>query len=99
MTQPTPQVSDTTSAWKQLFDHWPADMAKSGALVTSWGEQIAFRDFSLTNAMLIIERRTPDSVGTRQVILPLHRIDALKIVDPVDSAVFAQMGFHGLKPR
>ena len=59
MTQPTPQVTDSSSAWKQLFVGWPDDMAYTGALVTSWGEQIAFREFMLTHTLLLIERRTP----------------------------------------
>ena len=96
MTQPTPQpqVTDSSTAWKQFFLRWPADMAHTGALVTSWGEQIAFREFMLTDALLLLERRTPDSIGTRQVILPYYRIDAVKITDPVDIVVFAQMGFR-----
>ena len=83
------------SSWKNLFLHWPPKLSRSGAIVTSFGEQIVFREFMTTDAMLLIERRTPDQIGTKHVILPYGNIDALKITDPVSNEVFSSAGFRG----
>ena len=82
------------TGWRNLFSHWPAELPRNGAIVTSLGEQITFREFMTTDSLLLIERHTPDSIGTRQVILPYAKIEAVKITNPVNNDVFAQAGFR-----
>ena len=90
-----PDTDGIVSAWRNFFLRWPSSLPRSGAIVTSFGEQIVFREFMTTDAMLLVERRMPDQIGTKQVILPYANIDALKITDPVTNEVFVAAGFRG----
>ena len=75
--------------------HWPPNLPRGGAIVTSFREQIVFREFMTTDAMILVERRTPDQNGTKQGILSYANIVALKIINPVDSEVFSSAGCCG----
>jgi hypothetical protein len=44
--------------------------------------------------LLFIERRNPDTLGTRSVILPFGAIAGLKIVDPIEPRHFQSFGFR-----
>ncbi len=79
--------------WKDYFTHWPKGVATTGVLVTSYDEQIAFVDFMTGETLLMIERRAPDTTGARKVLVPYDNILALKLVDVVNSSVFAGIGF------
>ncbi len=35
-------AAEATTAWRQCFQNWPAEVDRRGVLVTSFGEQIAF---------------------------------------------------------
>lgn len=84
---------DASEMWRQCFAHWPAEVERRGVLVTSFNEQIPFDSFATSDVMLLIERRTPDTLGARQVIVPYQNIQAVKIVDVVKMKVFHSMGF------
>jgi hypothetical protein len=86
-------ATDVAEIWRQCFAHWPAELARRGVLVTSFGEQVAFESFAASNDLLLIERRTPDTVGARTVLIAYQNIQALKITDVVKTKAFASLGF------
>jgi hypothetical protein len=90
---------DAASAWRDYFLAWPKELPHRGVLVTSFGEQIPFDGFMTTDALLLIERRTPDTIGARKVILSYTQIVAIKLVDVVKAKVLAGAGFTGDLPN
>ena len=79
--------------WKKLFGNWPASLSRTGVLVTRFNEQIPFCEFLTSDAFLLVERRTPDALGARKVMLSYDGISALKITDVIKSDVFVAAGF------
>jgi hypothetical protein len=85
--------TDVALSWRNCFRQWPSDLDRRGVLVTSFGEQIVFDAFATSDDMLLLERKAPDTVGARTVILPYQHIQALKIVDVTKVKTFQSMGF------
>jgi hypothetical protein len=92
-------ATDAAETWRQCFDKWPAELARRGVLVTSFGEQIPFDAFATSPNLLLIERRSPDAVGGRSVLISYQNIAAVKIVDVVKIKTFESMGFVPPAPR
>ena len=92
-------ATDAAETWRNCFDKWPPEMARRGVLVTSFGEQIAFDSFATSPDLLLIERRSPDTVGARTVLVAYQNILAVKIVDVVKTKTFGPMGFIPPPPR
>jgi hypothetical protein len=90
---------DSHEQWKSWFHGWPAEMPPQGVVVTTLGEQIPFQGFLVSDHAVLLQRRTPDAVGARQVILPYGKIDSLKITDVVSPSVFTAAGFQGALPK
>lgn len=86
-------AADAAEIWRQCFAHWPDEVPRRGVLVTSFGEQIAFEAFSASGDLLLIERRAPDTVGARMVLIAFQNIQAVKIVDVVKTKAFGPLGF------
>jgi hypothetical protein len=86
-------ATDAAEVWRKCFLAWPADLERRGVLVTTFGEQIFFDGFATSEDLLLIERRAPDTVGARTVIVAYQNIDALKIVDVTKAKTFQPMGF------
>jgi hypothetical protein len=86
---------DVVRVWRDFFNRWPEGLPRQGVVVTSFGEQIVFVEFMVSESMLLVERRAPDTVGGRKVLLPFANIDAIKIIDPVSSRIFGAAGFQG----
>jgi hypothetical protein len=84
---------DSTQAWKEYFEVWPASVKRRGVLVTSFGEQVPFQDFMTHAGLLLIERTAPDTVGARMVLLPYSQIAGLKITDPLPIQALESAGF------
>ena len=84
---------DVAESWRNCFGQWPSDLERRGVLVTSFGEQIVFDGFATSDDMLLLERKSPDTVGARTVILPYQNVQALKIVDVTKVKTFQSMGF------
>jgi hypothetical protein len=84
---------DVAESWRNCFRQWPSDLERRGVLVTSFGEQVVFDGFATSDDMLLLERKAPDTVGARTVILPFQNIQALKIVDVTKVKTFQPMGF------
>jgi len=89
---------DASAKWKSFFLHWPPDLPRRGVVVTSYNEQVPFESFLTSESMLLVERRAPDAVGARKVVLLYESVQAVKVVDPVDAAVFNVAGFRGAQP-
>jgi hypothetical protein len=90
---------DTGAIWHNFFLAWPKDMLRRGVLVTTFEEQIPFDGFLTTDTLLLLERRTPDTIGARKVILPFGNIAAIKLVDVVKQKILATAGFAGDLPN
>ncbi len=90
---------DATESWRECFQRWPDDLARRGVLVASFDEQIAFVNFFASEQMLLVERRAPDTVGARMVIVPYQNIAALKITDVVKAKAFSHLKFTGPQPK
>ncbi len=86
---------DMAATWKGFLDKWPKNLARSGVLVTSFNEQIPFDGFMHSDSMILVDRRIPDTVGARKVIIPLLNVVAVKIDSIIDAAAFEAMGFVG----
>ena len=88
----------SSSGWKDFFRNWPARVPRRGVLVTSFDEQIPFDGFFTSETFLLIERRAPDSLGARMVVLGYDKVTALKITEVVKPKAFRSMGFEGSLP-
>ncbi|OHB66799.1 MAG: hypothetical protein A2V70_17680 [Planctomycetes bacterium RBG_13_63_9] len=88
-------MDEYSQGWKDFFGNWPGDMPRRGVLVTSFDEQILFTGFLTSASFLLIERRAPDSVGGRMVMLPYDKISALKVTEVVKLKAFRAIGFEG----
>jgi hypothetical protein len=84
--------------WKQFFLKWPAEVERRGIVVTSFNEQVPFSGFAIGEAMLLLERATPDTVGARKIILGWEQIAAVKITEVVKTKSFQAAGFVDSKP-
>ena len=92
-------AADAGSAWKACFCNWPAELARRGVLVTSYDEQIPFDGFLTSPDLLLIERRTPDTMGARQVLIAYQAVVAIKITDVVKTKAFGPLGFEDTGPK
>ncbi len=84
---------DVSTIWRQFFQNWPQGVPRSGVVVTTFGDQIAFVSYLSSNDLVILERRAPDAVGGRKVVLPYEKIDAVKFVDSIPSSTLEAAGF------
>jgi hypothetical protein len=90
---------DVAEAWRHCFQNWPPEIGRRGVLVSAFGEQIAFEEFAASDNMLLLERRAPDAVGARVILMAYDMVQALKIVDVVKLKSFQPLGFAIPAPR
>lgn len=90
---------DVHETWKTCFCNWPAEVERHGIVVTNFGEQIPFDNFSTSETLLMLDRRTPDTTGARKVLLPYQHILGLKITDVVKTKAFAPLGFEEVRSK
>jgi hypothetical protein len=86
---------DDSAAWKSLLDNWPPGIARAGVIVTTLNDQIPFDAFMHTAAFMMVERKTPDTLGARKIIIPLSGIASIKFVEVMGSQAFVPWGFAG----
>ncbi len=86
---------ELSTPWRQCFQKWPKDVPPRGVLVTNYDEQIPFEGFMVSDTMLLVERKAPDPVGARKVLLPYEQVLAVKLVDVVRGKSFEELGFVG----
>ncbi len=85
---------DPTSAWQDCFRRWPADLERRGIVVTTFDEQILFEGFAASENLLLLDRKIPDTLGARKILIPYGQILALKITDVVKMKAFQALGFE-----
>ena len=86
---------DRFSVWQKMFHHWPEALPRRGVLVTATGEQTPFQEFLTSDDFLLLQRRAPDTVGAREVLIPFGEIVALKVTEVVKPAIYRAAGFKG----
>lgn len=84
-----------TTAWATFFHRWPAGMPRKGVLVTTFGEQIPFGSFAAREDLVVFQRSTPDTQGTRTLVMSFDQIAAVKQNDVVPPNIFNEAGFQG----
>jgi hypothetical protein len=83
------------SSWQRYFQNWPKEVPPRGIAVTDFGEQVPFDGFLSTDGMVLLERKTPDTIGARKVLLAYENIVAIKFVDVIRGKAFESAGFLG----
>jgi len=90
---------DPSTVWKDFLRNWPADVDRRGIVVTNYDDQIPFEGFMTSETMVLLERKAPDTVGARKVLLPFSSILAIKITDVIKAKSFQSAGFEDGRPR
>lgn len=80
--------------WRSVFESWPQAIPREGILMTTFNESIPFKDFLVSNQILMVERPLPDTVGARKVMIAYSAISAVKLPSPLDLPRFTVMGFQ-----
>ncbi|HEV3341521.1 MAG TPA: hypothetical protein VG125_14230 [Pirellulales bacterium] len=83
------------STWQQYFQNWPPDVPPRGILVTRSNDQVPFDGFLTSDTMLLLQRKTPDNVGARKVLMAYDEVVAVKFIDVVRGKAFETVGFTG----
>lgn len=81
--------------YEDLFTRWPTGLHKRGIVTTTLNEAIPFKSFMQIDGMLLLDRTNPDSLGARLIFLEYSSIAAVKLIDPVKSSTFTDLGFTG----
>ena len=82
-----------SSKWRKFFVEWPECVGPNGVVITDF-EQIPFVAYMLQEHFVLLERRTPDTVGARRVLVPYSEIRSVKLCNPVKTEELAQCGFR-----
>lgn len=86
-------VEGIGETWREFFHHWPAEVPAVGVLVANWDEQIPFDGFMVSQQLLLLDRRTPDTLGARKILMPFTQIAGVKLTEVVDRKSFQGVGF------
>ncbi len=84
----------SAESWRAILENWPAAIPKQGIVVTTHQESIPFKNYLLSNGIVLLERDNPDSLGARKVMLSYEAISAIKLTDPMELARYQVMGFQ-----
>jgi len=84
---------------KKIFQNWPDGLARQGIVITAFDEQIPFSGFMCSDDALLLQRKTPDSMGARMMLLSYDQVVAIKIVEIVGGKPFRGLGFEGTLPK
>ena len=88
---------NTFESWKSTFHNWPANLPRSGALVVE-GDTIVYGDFRVSDTMIIVDRKNPDAMGARKVMVHFSDIRGLKFMEVLELERFDTLGFKVPKP-
>jgi hypothetical protein len=86
---------DRATVWKNLFTNWPKSLPRKGVLVTVGNEQIPYQEFFIADDVMLLQRRAPDTMGAREVMVPFTEISLLKMTEVVRPAAYREAGFQG----
>jgi hypothetical protein len=79
--------------WRKFFSDWPKELPRKGVLVASF-DQVPFQDFFTSENFVLVQRRAPDTVGARDVIVPYSQILAIKITEVIKPKIYREAGFQ-----
>lgn len=79
---------------ESLLTTWPASIPHRGVAGTMLGESIVFSDFSLGHGCVLLQRSTPDSMGGREVIVPIEQVAVIKLTESLTPKVRRELGFE-----
>ncbi len=85
---------ESAEGWRSILENWPDSIPKKGIVVTSFQETVPFKNFLLSNGIVLFERDSPDSLGSRKVMLSYEGICAIKLTDAMELARYQVMGFQ-----
>lgn len=88
---------DRATVWKTLFTNWPKSLPRKGVLVSEGGEQTPFAEFLTTGDLVLLQRRAPDTMGAREVMIPYGEIMLVKMTEVVKPSSYREAGFQGAK--
>lgn len=88
---------NTFESWKHTFHNWPSNLPRSGVLIVE-GDTILYGDFRVNDSMIIVDRKNPDAMGARKVMVHFSDIRGVKFVDVLDLDRFESLGFVTGKP-
>ncbi|MBX7169112.1 MAG: hypothetical protein K1X74_22440 [Pirellulales bacterium] len=89
---------DNALVWKKFFEMWPAELPPTGVLVAGYGEQIPFESFLVGEDLVLLERKAPDTVGARKLLMPYGEIRAVKLTEVIKPRVMQAAGFRAVAP-
>lgn len=84
----------SAEGWRSILENWPESIPKQGIIVTTFQESVPFKNFLLSNGIVLFERDKPDSLGARKVMLSYEAISAIKLADTLELARYQVMGFQ-----
>jgi hypothetical protein len=88
-------ASGVSTNWREVFENWPAGIAKRGVLVSTLNEITPFKSFLLKGDMLLLERTNPDPIGARFALMDFTTIHMVKIIEPLTEAALTDAGYVG----
>lgn len=93
-------ISPSAQTWKSLFSDWPAELPRRGVVLSTLNESMPFCDFWLRGDTILLQRKNPDTSGSRYILLSCEGIDSVRFVDPLGDQTIAAAGFTaGAKER
>ncbi|MCA9229342.1 MAG: hypothetical protein KDA57_01715 [Planctomycetales bacterium] len=88
----------TAATWKSLFADWPAGLPRRGVMLSLLNETIPFNNFWLRGEMVLLERKNPDTAGSRYILTSYDGIDSVRFIDPLSEQTIAAAGFSAATP-
>ncbi|NOY29907.1 MAG: hypothetical protein GXP28_06935 [Planctomycetes bacterium] len=82
-----------SQSWKSLFADWPADLPRRGVILSTLNEIMPFTNFWLRDEMVMLERKNPDTSGSRYILMSYAGIDSVRFIDPLSDQVIVSAGF------
>jgi len=84
--------------WKSFFADWPTEFPRRGVMLTVLNEIIPYNNFWIQEEMVLLERKNPDTSGSRFIMITYDRIDSIRFIDPINESVIATAGFAAATP-
>lgn len=85
---------DSAESWRSLFDSWPEQIDRRGAVLSKQGESLWFDNFLVSANILLLERNAPDASGARKAFIGYESIAMIKLPTTADLKELQAMGFR-----
>ena len=85
--------------WKSFFAEWPAELPRRGVVLSSLNESMPFTNFWLRGEMVMLQRKNPDTMGSRYILISYEGIDSVRFIDPLSDQIIASAGFQACTDR